>query len=491
MRGKSPQGRPLRPSKPHGRRPTGGGKPKPRPAPKPRGPVGDPRVVYRRDPAAFGLRQAESRAVAGEAPACAIKTRCGACKYVNLDYKASLADKFQVGLSILREAGVLDVAHILPAMESPRPLGYRAYFKLAVRPLATPPAAPTSAPAAAEPPASGWSTADAAPEAVASTPTKRFAIGLFEPGTHDVIDMDDCPLHVPPLRRLLKDLREELDASLVTPFDETTGEGQLRYLAARAAHLTGEIMLTFVVRTPLKHELRAITQRLLRRGHKINSAHMNINDGPGNAIFGAETVRLAGSDRLRERLCDLDFEVGPTSFFQINPWQAINLYRRVEMIAGPAQPGTIPAAWDLYCGTGQISLILARQGYRVLGIEENPLAVNDARANARKNRLEDRAEFVAARVEDSETRIPVWAKSPSLIVANPSRRGLAEATRSHLTWLLTQQPQSRFVYVSCNVETLARDLAELTRSGFVVRQVEAFDMFAQTDGLEWLVVLTR
>jgi 23S rRNA (uracil1939-C5)-methyltransferase len=388
-------------------------------------------------------------------------------------------------LRILREAGVLGVAHILPAVESPRPLGYRAYFKLAVRPLATPPAQ-SPPPAPTEPPASGWTTAGAAPEAgTSAVPAKRFAIGLFEPGTHEVIDMDDCPLHVPPLRRLLRDLREELDASPVTPYDETTGEGQLRYLAARAAHLTGEVS------TPLKHELRAITQRLLRRGHKINSAHMNVHDGPGNAIFGAETVRLAGSDRLRERLCDLDFEVGPTSFFQINPWQAINLYRRVEMIAGPAQPGTIPAAWDLYCGTGQISLILARQGYRVLGIEENPLAVNDARANARKNRLEDRAEFVAARVEDSESRIPGWAKSPSLIVANPSRRGLAEATRSHLTWLLTQQPQSRFVYVSCSVETLARDLAELTKSGFVVRQVEAFDMFAQTDGLEWLVVLTR
>lgn len=474
MQGKSSQGRPRRPNKPYGRRPTAGGSPKPRPThKKSRGPVGDPRLVYRRDPAAFGMRLAESRVVAGEAPACTIKAACGACRYVNLEYKSSLEAKYQAGLKLLRESGVLPVAHILPVVESPRPLGYRAYFKLAVRLLPTAPQQTV--------------TSQTSP----GEPNKRFIIGLFEPGTHNVIDMDECPLHVPPLRRLLEDLREELDTSPIIPYDERSDSGELRYLAARAAHLTGEIMLTFVVKTPIKHELRALTQRLIRRGHKINSAHMNINQHASNAIFGRETVRLAGSDRLRERLCDLDFEIGPTSFFQVNPWQAINLYRRVEMIGGQAQGRDMQVAWDLYCGTGQISLLLARQGYRVLGIEENPLAIDDAKANARKNHLEKQAEFIAARVEDSEGRVPSWAQAPALIVANPSRRGIAESTRAHLTWLLGQQPQARFVYVSCNVETLARDLLELTRSGFAVRQIEAFDMFAQTDGLEWLVVLTR
>ena len=345
MHGKTPPGRPRRPSKPHGRRPTGGGKPKPRPAPAMRGPVGDPRLVYRRDPAAFGLRQAERNAIVGEAPACAIKALCGSCKYVNSDYKKSLELKFQAGLTVLRDAGVLSIAKVLPVVESPRPLGYRALFKLAVRPIAQREPVPgAAAPAPVEPPrtdvADGWTAADAVPESEgavavdATPPPKRFAIGLFEPGTHDVIDMDDCPLHTAPLRRLLKDLRDELDASPVVPFDEKTGDGQLRYIAARAAHLTGEIMLTFVVRAPIKSELRALTQRLQRRGHKINSAHMNVHEGPGNAIFGGDTVRVSGADRLRERLCDLDFEIGPTSFFQVNPWQAINLYRRVEMIAG-------------------------------------------------------------------------------------------------------------------------------------------------------------
>ena len=434
-----------------------------------------PRNVYRRasqgsqGPGPAAGQQPLGRPQAGRtpgrsAPFCQVKAQCGNCKYVNLDYRTSLDEKAKAGVAVLEAAGVLQHARVLPAVPSPRPFEYRSLFKLAVRP------AKLAQPQAGE-------------------EGDRFAIGLFEPGSHDVINMDDCPLHVLPLKRLLRDLRTELNQSTLTPYDETTRTGQLRYVAARAAHLTGELMVTFVVTEPLKLELRRLVDTLQRRGHKINSAHMNLNTQPGNAIFGPETHRVAGTARLRERLCDLDFEVSPTSFFQVNPWQAINLYRRVELIAGTASGA--PVAWDLYCGTGQISLLLARQGYRVLGIEENPASVADAEANAKKNHLEKEATFLAARVEDAQPLLPAWAQAPRLIVANPSRRGLAESTRRHLKLLLAANPQARFVYVSCEVETLARDLKELAQSGFQVRQVEPFDMFPQTDNLEWLVVMSR
>lgn len=407
-------------------------------------------------------------------PHCGMKAKCGACEFVNLPYELGLKEKHRRGAEILEKTGLVPKSRILPPVKAPRPYEFRSLFKLAVRPA----------------PASERPAAPTHPDDPAAPVAPRFAIGLFEPGSHTVVDMDDCPLHVVPLKRLIKDLREELNQSPLTPYDEATGTGQVRYLAARAAHLTNEIMVTFVVTEPLKVELRRIVEKLQRRGHKINSAHLNLNTERGNAIFGKETIRVAGADGLRERVCDLDFEVGPTSFFQINPWQAINLYRRIEQVVGAAgTPGT--PAWDLYCGIGQISLVLARLGYKTLGIEENPEAVKDATANARRNRLENNAEFLAARVEDATTKIPRWAQQPSLIVANPSRRGLHEATRQHLAMTLVSNPDARFVYVSCNVETLARDLTALASTGYVVRQAEAFDMFPQTDDMEWLVVLTR
>jgi 23S rRNA (uracil1939-C5)-methyltransferase len=168
----------------------------------------------------------------------------------------------------------------------------------------------------------------------------------------------------------------------------------------------------------------------------------------------------------------------------------MTMYRRVEQIAGPAAPSAV--AWDLYCGIGQMSLVLARLGYKVLGVEENPKSIEDAADNARRNRLDKQSHFLAARVEDVKDEIPTWASSPELVVVNPSRRGLAEVTREELADLLASRPRTRLVYVSCSVDSLARDLKDLTeKTGFRVRQVEAFDMFAQTDGLEWLVVLTH
>jgi len=398
---------------------------------------------------------------------CPIKSECGACKFVNTNYGESLRKKFDEGVKILKEAAVIDQAQILDPLPSPTPFGYRSYFKLAVRPA----------------------TPAQVKEAMKQGQTRRFAIGLFEPGTHKVsVDMRDCPVHTKPLTTLLGDLHNEIESSTLEPYNESTGTGDIRYIAARSAHLTGEILLTFVVCKPQKFELIRLVNRLRRLGHKINSAHMNVNTGPGNAIFSEETTLLAGSSGLRERICDLDIEISPLAFFQVNPWQASNLYRRVEVHAGRGQ--SQDTAWDLYTGTGQIALILARAGFKTLGIEEIESATADATLNAQRNRLSEKVKFIAAKVEESETKLPEWATSPKVIVVNPSRRGLHEAARSHLAHVLRKHPSVKFVYVSCEVQTLARDLKALTASGHKVRQIEAFDMFAQTDKLEWLAVLT-
>jgi 23S rRNA (uracil1939-C5)-methyltransferase len=463
-------------SSPQGARPTAGHKSNPR-APLNKSPkhssatppnVGSTKIMRKAGFSGKLHRGHVVDAATDFATTCAVKAQCGSCVFVNTNYGESLLKKFQVGIETLKTTGVLAHAQILDPMPSPTPLGYRSYFKLAVRPANSKQKA----------------------EAERDGQSRRFAIGLFVPGTHQVsVDMTDCPIHTKPLTSLLKSLQAEIESSTLEPWDETSGNGDLRYVAARASHLTGEIMITFVVTKPHKQELIKFVNRLRRMGHKINSAHMNINTAKGNAIFGHETSILAGTTALRERVCDLDIEISPTAFFQVNPWQAGNLYRRVEMHAGRGQPGDV--AWDLYTGTGQMALILARSGYRTLGIEEVSAATIDATRNAHRNRLDERASFIAARVEDSETLLPEWSRHPRVIVVNPSRRGLHENARMHLTHILRSNEALKFIYVSCDAETLARDLKDLTASGYKVRQIEAFDMFAQTDKLEWIAVLTK
>lgn len=399
---------------------------------------------------------------------CAVKRACGGCAFINMDYASSLQHKFDEGLNLLREANLLQSAQILDPIPSPNTLGYRSLFKLAVRP--------------AEMSSNRSYRGD--------SPPKRFAIGLFEPGTHRVgVNMVGCPLHVTPLTLLLADIEAEVEQTTLEPWSEQKNTGDLRYIVARAGHLTGEIMMTWVVTKPLKSELLKLTNKLRRLGHKINAAFMNIHSEAGNAIFGGEMVHIAGGKGLRENICDLDLEISPQAFFQVNPWQASQLYRRVELHAGRARSSDV--AWDLYTGTGQLGLILARSGFKTVGIEEIPEAIEDARQNAIRNKLESKIEFIASRVEDSEAKLPAWSQSPQVIVVNPSRRGLHETARSHLAHVLRTNLNCKFIYVSCDAATMARDLAVLTAGGHRVRQVEAFDMFAHTDKLEWIAVLTR
>jgi 23S rRNA (uracil1939-C5)-methyltransferase len=290
---------------------------------------------------------------------------------------------------------------------------------------------------------------------------------------------------------MLEILRDELEASDLTAFDETTSKGDLRYLVARSAHLSGEVMLTFVVSAPVKPQLLRIVANLRQRGISIHAAFMNINNGSGNVIMGAETVPLSQFGYLRERLCGLDFNVSPLAFFQVNPWLAEELYYRVVNLVGQDPAPNHAIGWDLYCGGGQYAMLMAQAGYRVLGIEESEAAIGDARKNAERNKIESRTEFLAGRVEDVLGTLPEWAKKPDVIVANPSRRGIAEPVRKALGKAIGSGSDTNLIYISCSLTSLIRDLQDLKQQGLVVRQVEAFDMFAHTDELEWLAVVNR
>lgn len=387
---------------------------------------------------------------------CLIKDECGTCVYINTDYERSLDKKYRECIEKFKTAELLARCRFVAPKPSPMPLFYRTHAKMAVRP--------------------------------ATATDRRFDIGLFKRGTHEVVNLDFCPLHKDSITQVLKSLRPLLESSEMTPYEEASGQGELRYIAIRASHLTDEVMITFVVTKDCARNLKSIVQELKNQGNHIASAHMNINTSVGNNIFGDDSRRLLGADRIRENLCGLQFEIGPTSFFQVNPWQAEHIYRRVEQLAGSMPRGA--TAWDLYCGTGTLSTLLARSGYRTLGIEENPQATRDAEANVRRNELSSAPQFMAGRVEDLVDHLPTWATEPSIIVANPSRRGMAEQALRTVGLSLKQKDNTMFLYVSCEADTLIRDIKALEKFGLNLRQLEAFDMFPFTEKLEWIAVLT-
>ncbi len=418
-------------------------------------------LLKRDRPQLLGAKKNFNAPPASAPPQCSLQSQCQACVFVNMPYEQGLKAKYQAGLDLLSGELGLNQTKLLAPVPSPKQLYYRASAKLAV------------APSLSSDRLDG----------------KRFRIGLYKPNSHDVIDIGRCPLHVASIKQVLEILQDELEASSLAPWHERTASGDIRYIVMRASHLTSEVMLTFVVTNlECRSALKQIITNVRQRQQRVVSVYLNLQAGSGNAIFGNETIHLAGQKFLRESLCGLRFEISPTSFFQVNPWQAQNLFRRIEQLVGMSQSGV---AWDLYCGSGPIAMILARAGFRVLGIEENPSCIQDAEANLRRNKLETAVTLVSGATETVLQDIPEWGQRPQVIVTNPARSGLAPKAREALITVLNRHPSCQLIYVSCEMKTLARDLKALASSGFVLRQLEAFDMFAQTDKMEWLAVLTK
>jgi 23S rRNA (uracil1939-C5)-methyltransferase len=385
-----------------------------------------------------------------------------ACSSINERYEIGLIRKTESSLEMFRSAGLLNGVQVTPPFASPQKLEYRCHAKLAIGPA----------------------------RSVVRDLQKefgRFGIGLYQPGSHEIVPINHCPVHRIQIKRVMFDLENLLEESDLTPYNERNHSGDLRHIAIRAAHLTNELMLTFVVTREIKNDIKAIVARLKERGHLISSAQMNINTTKGNVIFGDVSEAVVGSATMRERICELDVELGPTSFFQINPWQADAMYRRIGDLAG--RPSKDGVAWDLYCGIGSISLVLARQGFKVIGIEENPHAIANAERNANKNDVPS-PYFMASKVEDAVMNVPAWSRNPNVIIANPSRRGMDPEARRVVRETLQSCKGSRFIYMSCEAETLARDLKDIIGAGVTLRQIEPYDMFPFTEKMEWLAVVT-
>jgi 23S rRNA (uracil1939-C5)-methyltransferase len=256
--------------------------------------------------------------------------------------------------------------------------------------------------------------------------------------------------------------------------------GVLKSIAVRVGRATGEVLATLVVAADTDRRLRAATRRLLASRSDITGFHINVHPRDDAFVFGPETRRIAGAPRMREEVAGLSFLVSPTAFFQTNI-QAAELL--VQLVLD-AIPGDGPVV-DLYAGAGLFALPLVRAGHSVTAVEENRIAVDDAEASLRLNRLPpDRCRFVARPVEAALGLLP----DADAVVLDPPREGCSAAVVDGIFGRLRPRVA---VYVSCNPDTLARDLHGATTRGYRVRSVQPVDMFPHTPHIEAVVVLTR
>jgi 23S rRNA (uracil1939-C5)-methyltransferase len=307
-------------------------------------------------------------------------------------------------------------------------------------------------------------------------------VGMYRRGSHDVVDIADCPLHHPLINRIAAVVREELDRRNVSAYDANHRRGLLRYLLVRVSPSYDKAMVTFVTSERNYREVTHLAKWLQRKVPEVISVHQNVNASSGNVIFGRDTFKVLGTPDLIDLVGDVRLRLGPTSFLQVHHAQAARIYRLVrdwcDLQAGES-------ALDLYCGVGGISLHLASKARQVLGVETVAEAVRHAQANAKMNGFAN-CKFVAGDVEVIlGDDLPLTGKLGAVVV-NPPRSGCSPLVLSAIAAL---QPRT-LVYVSCHPDSLARDLALLVEQGFHVEQVQPVDMFPQTPHVENVVRLT-
>lgn len=301
-------------------------------------------------------------------------------------------------------------------------------------------------------------------------------IGFYRRRTHDVIDVDECLLHVMEFDSLRAQVRAALLASGESAYDERTHTGNIRHLILRQGEPGGPALIIVVTRTP--DVAPQFVDSVIGLTGAAGFVH-NTNATRTNRILGRRSVLLAGVTSTAFRLLDRRFRVSASSFFQVNSGQALRLCDLVLKHVAPQGTETIA---DLFCGVGLLSLVLAPRVRRVIGVEMDAGAVEDAMFNA----YSQGADNVEFRCEDVDRAISKL-DGVDVVVLDPPRKGCCPATLRRIAEI---QPH-RVIYVSCNPATLARDIAILSRLGYATRDVEPVDMFPQTCHVEVIAHLVR
>jgi 23S rRNA (uracil1939-C5)-methyltransferase len=315
---------------------------------------------------------------------------------------------------------------------------------------------------------------------------KQLASGIYRQGTHQLVPIHSCMVQHPLADRILKTIRTLSHRFQVSAYDEDTGFGYLRHVLIKISRTTGEAIVVLVCGQWQIPSAPDFLSALRQQHPEITTIAVHINREQTSMVLGEQPVKVIwGKGFIEERLCSLTFRISPTSFFQVNVQQAEVLYTLAMRMARITKDDLIV---DAYCGTGTIALIAAKEGAKeVLGIESNEQAVEDAKANAERNGL-DNAQFITADASVYLKEMAKQKKSCDVLFLDPPRSGSDER---FLSAAIRLRPK-RIVYISCNPKTLERDLKYILQFGpYRVVGMQPVDMFPHTDHIETVVLLSR
>lgn len=408
--------------------------------------------VSRQEPAAWArLVTVEAPAPERRQPACPAFGSCGGCILQHFAYEAQLAWKRRRVGDAFAARSVLAGITIDPCVPSPKPLGYRNKSKLVVA-----------------------RTADQG----------RLVLGAYAPRSHDVVEVAGCRIAESPLDETAAALRAILDEAGVRPYDERTLTGNLRHVVLRSNH-AGQVLAVWIAARPLP-DGAALARRFRAVRPEVVGVVEHENRTRGNVLFsdaGDNERILDGAGTIEDRVevagRSVLLTLSPGAFFQANRAVAGLAYTALAAGLGAR---SIDRIVDAYSGAGGIALALAPFASEVIGIESHAGAVADATASAGLNGITN-ARFVLG----DAAALLTGLDRADLVVLNPPRKGCAPSVLAQVVRLAPRA----LAYLSCDPDTLARDLEALAAHGYRARAVTPFDMLPHTPHVETLVLLPK
>lgn len=382
-------------------------------------------------------------------PRCPCARQCGGCQIQALSYASQLKFKEEKVRSCLERIGGFERIPLQPVigMESPYRYRNKAQFP------------------------------------IGRGKDGRPVAGFYAGRTHTIIPQEDCVLGIRENQSILEVVLGFMEEYSIPAYREEDGTGLVRHVLIRSGFATRELMVCLVINGEALPKAQVLVERL-KDIAGIASISLNINTARTNVILGDRVEVLWGKPYIEDVLDGVRYQISPLSFYQVNPIQTRELYRKALQYAGLHGTETV---WDLYCGIGTISLFLAGQAGHVYGVEIVPPAIEDARKNAQLNGIENAEFFVGKAEEILPRKYQEEQISADVIVVDPPRKGCDSAV---LETMLQIRPK-RIVYISCDPATLARDLKILCQGRYKLQKVQPVDMFPHTTHVETVCLLLR
>ena len=375
-------------------------------------------------------------------PRCKICTSCGGCQYQQLNYQAQLKYKTKrVKEALTRIAKVK--TKVLPCIGMDDPYNYRNKIQVPFN----------------------------------KDKNGKVKFGFYKENSHIIMPIKECAIEDKRAAPILWDIKLLLEDMNIPVYNEDSGKGILRYVLIRTSHHYQELMVVLVTTVLNFPGQRNFINELVNRHPEITTVVENVNNRHTNVILGNQEKVLFGPGHIKDDILGLTFEISASSFFQVNPVQVEKLYSSALNLIDFNKKETV---LDAYSGVGTIGLIAAKNAKKVISVEINKSAYKNAIENAKRNGVNN-IEFVCA---DAGEYISKSDEDIDVLIMDPPRSGSDEMFLS----TVMNKRIKKIIYISCNPETLARDIAYLS-SLYEVDYVQPVDMFPMTAHVETVVGL--